>query len=194
MADALDSKSSESNLMRVQVPPPVLQSGKGLGAIAAGCFGDGVLASVTQSVTQNRVFVPHCPKPGVSVESESPFKVTSHVKRFGRRASPVYSFFPEITSLVMSDSTSAQLNRMVFRLSSISARGCRRKIGAHPVLGKEPLIPFPAFGHVVLAEIVPPAFELYEGLSGALVESVGRRFWRGPGRHSSTSLLVRGEG
>ncbi len=38
MADALDSKSSEGNLMRVQVPPPVLVDIKGLASIGRESF------------------------------------------------------------------------------------------------------------------------------------------------------------
>ncbi len=38
MADALDSKSSEGNLMRVQVPPPVLVDIKGLAFVRRESF------------------------------------------------------------------------------------------------------------------------------------------------------------
>jgi hypothetical protein len=38
MADALDSKSSMGNHVRVQLPPPVLQVGKGLTAIGRESF------------------------------------------------------------------------------------------------------------------------------------------------------------
>ena len=46
MADALDSKSSEGNLVWVQVPPSVLQAGKGLTAICRESFFFGVMPSV----------------------------------------------------------------------------------------------------------------------------------------------------
>ena len=58
----------------------------------------------------------------MSVLREAPFKVISQVMRFGRLASPTYIRFPEMTSRVMSASSSAHEKRVVFTLSRRAMR------------------------------------------------------------------------